>query len=249
MSDIKVTAEGPVFRISLARTSKKNAISSSMYAALSDALAAAVADPAVRVVTIGAEGETFCAGNDIGDFLDAPPLGPDQPVLRFLAALAAFPKPIVASVRGAAVGIGTTLLLHCDLVIAAPDALFSMPFVDLALVPEAGSSLLFPRLVGQQRAALHLLLGEPFNAAQARKYGLVAGIDDDPDARAQALAMRLAAKPPEALRATRALIRAPDEPVEARIAREAEAFAERLQSAEAREAFTAFLEKRLADFD
>jgi enoyl-CoA hydratase/carnithine racemase len=251
IDEIQISSEGPVRRLTISRPHKKNAITAAMYGALADALEEAAIDRAVRVVTITGEGDTFTAGNDLMDFIEAPPLGQDQPVFRFLRALATFPKPLVAGVSGAAVGVGTTMLLHCDLVVAAPSATFSMPFVDLGLVPEAASSLLFPRLVGPQRAARHLILGEPFDAATSLAYGLVSEIVEQAalPARVSEIARRIAAKPPEAVRLTKALLRGPDESVDARMAREGEAFAGRLQSAEAMEAFRAFFEKRPPDFN
>ncbi|MBA3677006.1 MAG: crotonase/enoyl-CoA hydratase family protein [Sphingosinicella sp.] len=251
MSDeILVSISGSISGIRFNRPETKNAITAAMYAALAEALDAAAADPKIRLVTIAAEGDIFTSGNDLKDFMAAPPLGMDQPVFRFLTAISNFPKPIVAAVGGAAIGVGTTLLLHCDLVIAAPGASFSLPFVDLALVPEAASSLLLPRLVGPQRAAKHLILGDSFDAATALAYGLVSEIvpEAELEDRLAAIAARIAAKPPEAVRITKALIKGPDEPVANRIAREAEAFAARLQSAEAAEAFKAFFERRSPNF-
>jgi enoyl-CoA hydratase/carnithine racemase len=251
MSDhILVSQSGSITELRLNRPEKKNAITAAMYAALANALEAAAADDKVRVITILANGDMFTAGNDINDFLQSPPLDMDQPVFRFLRAISTFPKVLVAGVAGAAVGVGTTLLLHCDLVVAAPDASFSLPFVDLALVPEAASSLLLPRLIGPQRAARHLILGDPIDAETALAYGLVTQIAAAGalEARVTEIAQRIAAKPPEAVRLTKSLLRAENEPVAARIAREAEAFASRLTSAEAREAFQAFFEKRPPNF-
>jgi enoyl-CoA hydratase/carnithine racemase len=248
--DILISSDGPVRALRFNRPHKKNAITAAMYSALAEGLEAAAADPAVRVVTVTGQGDTFTAGNDLKDFMETPPLGQDQPVFRFLRAISSFPKPLVAGVSGAAVGVGTTLLLHCDLVVAAPSAIFSMPFVDLALVPEAASSMLLPRLIGPQRAAKHLILNEPFDVETALAYGLVTEIvaEAELQPRVDAIARRIAAKPPEAVRLTKALLRGPDEPVDARMAREGEAFAGRLQSAEAMEAFRAFFEKRPPDF-
>ncbi len=248
-ADILVEREGAVMRLRFNRPDKKNAITSAMYAALAEALEEAQADGAVRAVTLTGEGDSFTSGNDLKDFMAAASGGGDDlPVYRFLRILSGFAKPIVAGVQGNAIGIGTTLLLHCDLVAAAPDARFSLPFVDLALVPEAASSMLLPRLIGPQLAAKHLMLAEPFGAEEALRYGLVAEVARDVDAAVTAMAARLAAKPPEALRIAKALIRADAEPVEARIAREGKAFGERLQSAEAAEAFRAFFEKRAPNF-
>ncbi|HWH17627.1 MAG TPA: enoyl-CoA hydratase-related protein [Allosphingosinicella sp.] len=250
MPDILVSSGRHVVELRFNRPDKKNAITSAMYAALAQALEAAAADPHTRVVTILGSGGLFTAGNDLRDFMETRAAGEDLPVFRFLHALSAFPKPIVAGVGGAAIGIGTTMLLHCDLVVAAPDAGFSLPFVDLALVPEAASSLLLPRLIGPQRAARHLLLAEPFDARTALAYGLVTEIADAEalEGRVAAIARSLAARPPEAVQLTKRLLRAEEEPVPARIAREAEAFGARLQSTEAAEAFRAFFEKRPPHF-
>lgn len=245
---------GAVTQLRFNRPDKKNAITRAMYETLAEALDRAAADDKVRVVTILGGPDAFSAGNDIGDFLGAPPLDIDQPVFRSLRSIARFPKPLVAGVAGMAVGVGTTLLLHCDLVVASPNAAFSLPFVDLALVPEAASSLLLPRLIGHQRSARHLILGDPIDCETALAYGLVTEIvaqGDGADAlerRVAEIALRISAKPPEAVRMTKALLKAEDESVDARIAREAHAFAARLASLEAREAFQAFVEKRPADF-
>jgi enoyl-CoA hydratase/carnithine racemase len=248
--EIVRAVNGPVMELRLNRPDKKNAITSAMYAALADALVAAADDHAVRVVTIGGNGDTFTSGNDLKDFQQVPPLDLDQPVFRFLNALSTFPKVIIAGVGGAAVGIGTTLLLHCDLVVAAPDAVFSLPFVDLALVPEAGSSLLLPMLIGKQLAAKHLILGDPFDAQTALGYGVVTEIveADQLDRHVAKLARRIADKPPEAVRLTKRLIAGDTAPVQTRIAEEGALFAKRLQSAEAAEAFAAFFEKRPPNF-
>ena len=248
-SNVAAERDGHVLRLTLDRPAKKNAITRAMYTALADALADAERDPAVRAVVLGGRGGAFTAGNDLGDFMMDPPTGPDSPTFRFLAAVSAFPKPLVAAVEGAAIGIGTTVLLHCDLAYAAPEALFKMPFVDLGLVPEAASSLLLPRLAGQARATELLMLGESFSAEVAREIGLVNEVVADPAARAVERARALAAKPPEAIRLTKALLRGETaEAVGATIAREGELFVGRLQSPEAEEAFTAFFEKRAPDF-
>lgn len=248
--EILYSSSGAVAEIRLNRPDKKNAITSAMYAAMADALEAAAADEKVRVVTILANGDMFTSGNDIGDFMQSPPLDMDQPVFRLLYAISAFPKILVAGVAGQAVGVGTTMLLHCDLVVAAENASFTMPFVDLALVPEAASSMLLPRLIGPQRAAKHLILGEPIDAQTALSYGLATEVVryEDLETRVAAIASRIAAKPPEAVRLAKALLKTEEEPVRARMQREAEAFAGRLTSAEAREAFTAFFEKRPPNF-
>jgi enoyl-CoA hydratase/carnithine racemase len=247
--EILVTPSGAILELRLNRPDKKNAITAAMYAALADALTAAADDPQIRVVTIlGREG-TFTSGNDLRDFQQSPPLDPGQPVFRFLSAISSFPKILVAGVDGAAIGVGTTMLLHCDLVLSAPSAIFSMPFVDLALVPEAASSLLLPQLIGPQRAAKHLILGEPFDAETALRYGLVTDVvAGDLEARVRSVADRIAAKPPEAVRLTKRLIRSNQAAVQARIDEEAQLFAARLTSAEAAEAFAAFFEKRAPNF-
>jgi enoyl-CoA hydratase/carnithine racemase len=249
-SEILEAVSGPVMKLMLNRPDKKNAITSAMYAALAEALLAAAGDPAIRVVTIGSSSGIFTSGNDLKDFQQVPPLDLDQPVFRFLKALSTFPKVVIAGVGGAAVGIGTTMLLHCDLVVASPDAVFSLPFADLGLVPEAASSLLLPMLIGRQRAAKHLILGDPFDAGTALGYGLVTELveGDRIESRVEELALRIAAKPPEAVRLTKRLITGDVGAVQARIAEEGELFANRLRSAEAAEAFAAFFEKRLPNF-
>ena len=249
MDDLDIRRDGAVLHLALARPAKKNAITRAMYAGLADALEAAATDRAVRAVVLSGTESVFTAGNDLGDFLMDPPTGPDSPVFRFLAAASTFPKPLVAAVAGPAVGIGTTILLHCDLAYASPDARFKMPFVDLGLVPEAASSLLLPRTAGAMRAAGWLLFGEVFSAQDALAGGLVNEICDDPTARAIERAQTLAAKPPEAVRLTKALLRRPDAAaVQETMAVEGEHFRDRLASPEAQEAFTAFFEKRAPDF-
>ena len=163
--EVLTTVDGPVMTLRLNRPDKKNAITIAMYAALAQGLEDAAVDEQIRVVAILGEGDMFTAGNDLADFMDVRPSGTDQPVFRFLRALSSFPKIVVAGVHGRAVGIGTTMHLHCDRVVAADDPLLSVPFIDLGLVPEAGSSLLFPRLVGPQRAAKHLILGDTFTTS------------------------------------------------------------------------------------
>src|SRR5579859_6127162 len=219
--------------IAMARPQRKNALTLAMYAAMTEALEAAGRDDAVRAVLIRGEGGSFTSGNDLGDFMQSPPTDENSPVLRFLAKLSAFDKPLVAAVEGHAIGIGTTMLLHCDLVYAAPSARFKTPFVDLALVPEAGSSVLLPALVGARRAAQLLLLGEQLDAQTALAWGLINSVVDDPDAAAAAAARKLASCAPGALRATRALTRrVSHEAVLEAMRVEGEAFAERLRSPE-----------------
>ena len=246
---VRTEAADGVLRLTLARPEKKNALTRAMYEALTAALDAAAADPAVRVVLLHGEGGSFTAGNDLADFVQHPPTGEDSPVFRFLLAAATFPKPLVAAVEGHAVGIGTTVLLHCDLAWAAPSARFSLPFVNLGLVPEAASSLLLPAAVGPKRAAELLLFGEPFGAEEAARMGLVNGVVDDPLGHALARARALAQKPPAALRLTRALLRRPHaEAVAATLSEEGRLFVERLAGPEAQEALAAFVEKRPPDF-
>jgi enoyl-CoA hydratase/carnithine racemase len=248
--EILATTSGAVLELRLNRPDKKNAITAAMYAALADALNGAADDPSVHVVTISGSGGTFTSGNDLNDFLSDPPRDPDRPVFRFLRAISTFPKILVAAVAGPAVGVGTTMLLHCDLVVAAPSAMFSLPFVDLGLVPEAASSLLLPALIGRHRAAKHLVLGDPFSAETALAYGLVSEIvaEEDLEARVAAIARRISSKPPEAVRLTKKLLAHDPAAVRTRIAEEAELFTKRLKSPEAAEAFAAFFEKRPPDF-
>jgi enoyl-CoA hydratase/carnithine racemase len=245
---VRVEKSGATLAITLARPDRRNAITVAMYAALADAIEAAAGDPSVRVITFRGEGQDFAAGNDLADFLNAPPrdMG-DIPVWRLLRALATCETPLVAAVHGNCVGIGTTMLLHCDLVIADDSARFSMPFVDLGLVPEAASSLLFPRLAGRRRAARYLLLGESFGVEEAETIGLVSHRADagSLDEKLGQVVAALLAKPPEALRLTQSLLRhgARDEVLE-RMKLESGLFAERLASAEVKEAISAFFEKR-----
>jgi len=251
MSDILVHTEGGVCTLTFNRLDKKNSITSAMYAAMADALEAARSDAAVRVVLIQGDATIFSAGNDIGDFLNQPPSTQDSPVFRFLRGIAAFPKPIVAAVCGPAVGIGTTLLFHCDLVYAGDNAAFSMPFVNLGLCPEAASSLLVPQMFGYHRAAEALLLGEPFMAEAALEVGLVNRVVPPTEANniAQQQARKLAAKPLSALIETKRLMKkGQGEVVLERMAEEGQSFGRMLREPAAREAFTAFMEKRKPDF-
>ncbi|HMN56135.1 MAG: enoyl-CoA hydratase [Burkholderiales bacterium] len=254
MSDILTHVEAGVMTLTFNRVDKKNSITRAMYAALADGLERAAQDAAVRVVLIQGDATVFSAGNDIGDFQAAPAdPGPreQQPVWRFLRALASFPKPIVAAVCGPAVGVGTTLLLHCDLVYAGDNAAFALPFVNLGLVPEAGSSLLLPQMFGLHRAAEALLLGEPFMAEAALEVGLVNRVvpPTECNAIAQAQARKLAAKPMSALIATKRLMKGGQQAaVLARMDEEGEVFGRMLHEPAAREAFAAFAQKRKPDF-
>lgn len=251
MSDILVHTEAGVSTLTFNRLDKKNSITSAMYAAMADALEAAQADSAVRCLLIQGDATIFSAGNDIGDFLNAPPSTQDSPVFRFLRNIAQFPKPIVAAVCGPAVGIGTTLLFHCDLVYAGDNAAFSMPFVNLGLCPEAASSLLVPQMFGYHRAAEALLLGEPFMAEAALEVGLVNRVvpPTECNAIAQQQARKLAAKPLSALIETKRLMKKAQGPaVVERMGEEGASFGRMLREPAAREAFTAFMEKRKPDF-
>jgi enoyl-CoA hydratase/carnithine racemase len=247
---VRVTTAERITTIRFDRPDKKNAITLDMYAATSAALEAASGDPAVRAVVIAGSRECFTAGNDLGDFMRLAQGGSDgRGGLNFLRVLATFDKPLIASVSGVAIGIGTTMLLHCDLVYAAPSARFKTPFVDLALVPEAGSSILLPALIGARRAAQMLLLNEQIDAQTALEWGLINAVTDDPDAAAAAAAHRLAGCAPGALRTTKALTqRATRDAVLEAMRVEGEAFGERLKSPEAMEAFQAFMARRPADF-
>ena len=251
MSDILVHTEAGVMTLTLNRVDKKNSITAAMYSTLADALDQAKADAAVRVVLLQGDATVFSAGNDIGDFLHKPPAGQDSPVFRFLHGIAAFPKPIVAAVCGPAVGIGTTMLLHCDLVYAGDNAAFALPFVNLGLCPEAASSLLVPQMFGYHRAAEALLLGEPFFAEAALEVGLVNRIVPPTEVNgvAQGAARKLALKPLSSLIETKRLMKQGQPPqVAARMAEEGASFGRMLREPAAREAFGAFMEKRKPDF-
>jgi enoyl-CoA hydratase/carnithine racemase len=231
---VKVTQSEGICEIRLNRPEKRNAITFAMYAALTAAFAAAEADERVRALVLSGEGPGFCAGNDLHDFLAGPDFSGAHPVMGFLKGLATLKKPLVAAVHGQTVGIGVTMLLHCDLVSAARNTQFSMPFVSLGLVPEAASSLLLPRLLGPQRAAELLLLGRQFDAATAYSYGLVNRVAEDNDALSEALvcANYLAHQPPIALAATRRLLRGDPAEILARMEEEARIFGGQLKSEE-----------------
>jgi enoyl-CoA hydratase/carnithine racemase len=250
-TDIQTHTEAGVTTITLNRVARKNSITASMYAAMADALVVAAADATVRVVVFQGHETIFSAGNDIGDFLNVPPSREDAPVFRFLQGLSDFPKPVIAAVCGPAVGIGTTMLFHCDLVYAGDNAAFSMPFVNLGLCPEAASSLLVPQMMGYHRAAEALLLGEPFLVETALEMGLVNRIvpPSEANALAQAQARKLAAKPITSLIETKRLMKSGQAArVTAQIKEEAVSFGRMLREPAAREAFTAFMEKRRPDF-
>lgn len=251
MSDILFHTENGVATITFDRVEKKNSFTAAMYAAMAQFLKEAAQDDTVRVVVFQGHPTVFSAGNDIADFLHNPPSTPEAPVFQFLQQISGFPKPVVAAVAGPAVGIGTTLLFHCDLVYAGDNAAFAMPFVNLGLCPEAGSSLLAPRLMGHARAAEALLLGEPFQAEAALEMGLVNRIvpPTEVNALAQRQAAKLASKPMSSLLETKRLLKqtlAND--IQVRMAEEATSFGRMLQEPAAKEAFTAFMEKRVPDF-
>ncbi len=252
MTDILTHFDAGVTTLTLNRPEKKNSLSAAMYAALADALTDATVNAATRVVLIQGHVAVFCAGNDIGDFQKGPGSSTEEsPVFRFLRAIATFPKPLVAAVCGPAVGVGTTMLMHCDLVYAGDNAAFSLPFVNLGLCPEAGSSLLVPQMMGYHRAAEALLLGEPFMAEAALEVGLVNRIvpPTECNAIAQAQARKLALKPLGALVETKRLMKKGQAAqIAAQIAEEGASFRRLLGEPAAREAFSAFMEKRKPDF-
>jgi enoyl-CoA hydratase/carnithine racemase len=248
---IQFSTAGGIAAISFARPERKNAITAAMYAAMADALDAAAADPALRVALLHGSAECFTAGNDLQDFVANPPSGEDSPVFRFLRTIAAFPKPIVAAPCGVAIGVGTTLLLHCDLVYAGDNARFSTPFAALGLCPEAASSLLLPAIAGWQRAAEALLLGEPFGADEAHAMGVVNRVlpAGEAIAFARAQAGKLALLPAASLRETKRLMKLGyADTIARRMGEEGEVFGRMLRAPEAREAFAAFFEKRRPDF-
>lgn len=245
MTEILISQEERVLTLTFNRPTKMNALTRAMYAGLAKGLNEAAGDFGVRAVILTSEGDHFTAGNDIVDFMDNPPTSDSSEVAQFLAALLNFPKPLIAAVKGNAVGVGTTMLLHCDVVVAAPSAKFSMPFASLGLVPEAGSSFLFPALVGYQRAAKIFFTGESFGADAALEMGLIAEIDPDALAAATKIAQHIAEQPPQAIINTKALLKARNhESVAAVMKAEFEIFAMALQSDEAMEAFMKFMAKK-----
>ena len=254
--DMLINKANGLLTIEFNRLERKNAITGAMYQAMADALVEAEGDAAVRAILIAGKPEIFTAGNDLDDFMknSAPIPGvpaENRPVFQFMRALSGSTKPVVAAVAGAAIGIGTTLLMHCDLVYAADNAKFSMPFSQLGLCPEFASSLLLPQLAGYPRAAEKLLLGEAFGAQEALEMGLVARVLPATELRAFAeqQAAKLVALPAASIRTTKALMkRARTQPINEAIAAENERFAAMLLAPEAKEAFTAFFEKRKPDF-
>jgi enoyl-CoA hydratase/carnithine racemase len=248
---IKTATINGVATIEIARPEKKNAITIAMYQEMADALYDAQLDNAVRAILVTGQPGIFTSGNDLEDFMQRPAQNADSPVFQFMKALTGCEKPVVAAVTGAAIGIGTTLLLHCDFVYVSDEARLAMPFVSLGLVPEFASSLTVPRLLGNAKAAEKLLLGDPFTAAEAVECGIANAVlpASEVVAHARRIAERFNQLPPGAVRETKRLMRAPlADQLLPTIQREAEVFGQRLRSPEAREAFQAFFEKRKPDF-
>ena len=245
MSEILRKQEGNILVLSFNRPAKMNALTRSMYAGLATGLNEAAGDFGIRAVILTSEDQHFTAGNDISDFMNNPPTSESSEVSQFLESLLNFPKPLIAAVKGNAVGVGTTMLLHCDVVVASPSAKFSMPFASLGLVPEAGSSFLFPQLVGYQRAARIFMTGESFDAPSAVEMGLVTSLENDPVKEAMKIAQQIAEQPPQAIINTKALLKAKSHDAVAAVMKaEFEIFAMSLQSEEAMEAFMKFMSKR-----
>ncbi len=252
MSQIEVERDDAILRIAINRPEKKNALTADMYTALADAMEEAERDSSVRVLLLHGKGDAFTAGNDLQDFLQKPWKGQAQPpAVRFIHAVAHANKPVVAAVHGLVVGVGTTILLHCDLVYAAEDTRFMMPFINFGIVPEAASTVLLPALIGRQRASELFMLGTPLSAQRAFEIGMVNAVlaSDNLLPTAMKSAQTLAEKPAAALRATKDLMkRAYQAEVDRALREEVEIISERLESAETREALAAFLEKRKPDF-
>jgi enoyl-CoA hydratase/carnithine racemase len=251
MSEIITERSGSILRVQLNRPAKKNAMTGSMYLALADLLNGAAKDDHVRVVLLHGAGDSFCAGNDVEDFLKNPPGPGESPQSVLMSALVNFDKPVVAAVHGVAIGGGTTMLTHCDFVYAGESAKFQMLFINLGLVPEFGTTYSLPSRIGYLRAAELMLLGQPFDATRASQLGLVTRVVPDEKLLATATdaSQQLAEKPAAALRACKRLMRqSTRQELEQAIKVENEEFASRLRSADTKEAFTAFLEKRLPDF-
>ncbi|MET3521865.1 enoyl-CoA hydratase [Mesorhizobium abyssinicae] len=251
MNDILTERSGGILRVEFNRPEKKNAMTSDMYTCLAEIFNEAANDEETRVVFWHSAGDAFCAGNDAGDFLNAPPAPGKSPQARLMEAFISFEKPIVVAVQGAAIGGGTTMLTHCDVVYAGESARFQLPFINLALTPEFGSSYSLPARVGHIRAAELFMFGEPFGAARAVELGFVTRVvsDDRLFATAMEAAKSLAAKPNGALRASKRLLKQGSiDQVKMAIEMESREFSERLRSAEAREALSAFLEKRAPNF-
>jgi enoyl-CoA hydratase/carnithine racemase len=251
MNLIECATDGGLLTITFNRPDRKNSITATMYRRLADAIGLARVDREVRTVLIEGSGDVFSAGNDIDEFLNDPPVEPGAPAFEFLRALADFPKPLVAAVRGAAVGVGATMLFHCDLVYAAENSVFSLPFIDLGLCPEAGSALLAPQTLGYHKACEALLLGEPISAASASALGFVNRVlpSEEVSRFARTQATRLAAKPLSGLLETKRLLKGHQQgALKAQMEEEVRSFLLMLEGAAAREAFTAFAQKRKPDF-
>jgi enoyl-CoA hydratase/carnithine racemase len=251
MDEIVTEQAAGILRIQLNRPTKRNAMTSAMYVTLADIFNAAASDVSTRVLLWHGAGDSFCAGNDIEDFLTNPPGPSESPQARLMNALVNFDKPLVAAVHGAAIGGGTTMLTHCDFIYAGESARFQMPFINLAVVPEFGSSCSVPARIGHIRAAELIMLAAPFDAWRAVELGLVTEVVSDTDLRAKATetARKLAAKPAAALQASKRLMKAPfREQLKAAMKAENEEFSAQVRSEDAKEAFTAFMEKRKPDF-
>jgi enoyl-CoA hydratase/carnithine racemase len=249
IDDIETSRDGSTLIIRFARPAKKNALTIAMYDRMNTVLAEAAADKSVRAVVFGSTSEIFTAGNDLGDFMGNPPTGDDSPVFKFITALATFEKPLLAAVDGKGVGLGLTMLLHCDFVYCTDRTSLVAPFVNLGLVPEAASSLLLPKLAGHARAAEILLLGEAIDAKQALALGLVNAVlpPDQIMPKALETAKKLAERAPTALKLSKALLK-DNKAVLARMKEEGALFVQQLASPEVAEAIGAFFEKRKPDF-
>jgi enoyl-CoA hydratase/carnithine racemase len=251
MDEIVTERTGSILHIQLNRPKRRNAMTAAMYVALADILKDAARDERTRVALWHGAGDSFCAGNDIEDFLKNPPGPGESPQAQLMHALLDFDKPLIAAVQGAAIGGGTTMLLHCDFVYAAENAKFQMPFINLALVPEFGSSAIVPARIGHLPAAELIMLGSPFDARRALELGLVTQVVPNQDllTSATAIATKLAAKPAGALQASKRLLKQSfREQIKAAMKTENEEFSVLVRSADAKEALTAFLEKRQPDF-
>ena len=248
-NDIETSREGSTFLIKFARPAKKNALTIAMYERMNAALVEAAADKTVRAVVFASTSDTFTAGNDLADFMERPPTGEDSPVFQFISQLASYEKPLIAAVDGKAIGLGLTMLLHCDFVYVSERASLVAPFVNLGLVPEAASSLLLPKLVGHAKAAEILLLGEPIDGKTAQALGIANAVLPAEQVLPKALetAAKLAEKAPNALKYSKGLMR-DSKAVSERMAKEGALFMEQLSSAEVAEAIGAFFEKRKPNF-
>lgn len=245
MSEVVIGHSGPVTTITLNRPEKMNAITRAMYQTMAETINTAAVDPQQSVVVIQSNGDHFTAGNDISDFLNHPPLEDGSEVWQFIKAAHEFPKVLIAATQGNAVGIGSTMIMHCDFAYASPTTRFRMPFVNLGLVPEFGSSYLFPKNVGHRRAAELLLMGREFTAHEAMEWGVINEVTDDPKARAHEVALLVAQQPPNALVQAKQLMKSPDhERLNVIMNAEGELFQRALTSEEAQNAFMNFLMKQ-----